>query len=424
MIRYSVLLVAVSLRGEVFTLSLKEAVNRALTQNPEVMMARLDEQKSVQGIRLARDPFIPRVDVGSGLAYTNGYPQSVDGQAPSVVTAKANQFIFNRSQTYTLAQARENARGAALATGSKRDEIAFRVASLYLDLERATRLGDMSRRQVESLEKVAQTAHSRVEQGFELPLEEKRATVELKRSRQRVVSIEADQDFGERSLAVVLGYTADDRVRPTGDEHEFGPTPPSESSAVEAALEANKDLRRLQSALIAKGLEIKSDKAQRLPRVDLVAQYALFSRYNKLDEYFRKFQLNNTQIGVSFAIPLLPGPGISAQVAQAEADAAKIRLEYNQTRNKITLDIHQAYLDLEKALTAQDVTRADLDLARESLTVLLAQMGEGRAALRQVEEARIVESEKWLAFYDAQYSAERARLALLHHTGELVGSLK
>jgi outer membrane protein TolC len=412
------------LLAENYTLTVRQAVERALTQNPDVVMARLDEFKAAQGIRLARDPFVPRLDVGSGLAYTNGYPQSVEGSAPSIVTAKANAFVFNRQQTYILAQAHENARGAAMATASKRDEIAFRTASLYLDLDRAAKLGDVAQKQVESLTKVAASAHSRVEEGYELPIEEKRAIVELKRSQQRLEAIQSDQDSAERSLAVALGYTAEDHIKVSGEELSAGPLPPSEEAAVASALESNKDLRRLESALVAKGLEIKGDKSQRLPKVDLVAQYAYFSRFNHLDEYFLKFQNNNEELGLAFSVPLLPGPGISAQVKQAEADSAKIRVEYRSARNRIMLDIHQAYQDLRKAQSSTDVTQADLDWARESLSVLLAQMAEGRSSLRQVEEARIVENEKWLAFYDAQYAAERARLTVLRETGDLVASLK
>ena len=36
----------------------------------------------------------------------------------------------------------------------------------------------------------------------------------------------------------------------------------------------------------------------RLPRADLVSQYGLFARFNNYDEFFRKFQRNNGQIGV------------------------------------------------------------------------------------------------------------------------------
>ncbi|MDQ1471182.1 MAG: outer membrane protein, partial [Bryobacterales bacterium] len=58
------------------------------------------------------------------------------------------------------------------------------------------------------------------------------------------------------------------------------------------------------------------------------------------------------------------------------------------------------------------------------LSVLLAQMNEGRAGLRQVEEARFNEDEKWIAFYDAQFSSEKARLNVLKHTGELTAALR
>jgi outer membrane protein len=51
-------------------------------------------------------------------------------------------------------------------------------------------------------------------------------------------------------------------------------------------------------------------------------------------------------------------------------------------------------------------------------------MNEGRAALRQVEEARFNENEKWIAFYDAQFNLERARLNVLRETGELTAALR
>jgi len=54
----------------------------------------------------------------------------------------------------------------------------------------------------------------------------------------------------------------------------------------------------------------------------------------------------------------------------------------------------------------------------------LAQMQEGRLPLRQVEEARIAENAKWIAFYDAQYALEKARWNVLRLTGNLVGTIE
>ena len=86
--------------------------------------------------------------------------------------------------------------------------------------------------------------------------------------------------------------------------------------------------------------------------------------------------------------------------------------------------MHQSYQDVEKAKLATQLAKAELDLAHEQLSILLAQMNEGRATLKQIEEARFVEEERWIAFYDAQFSTERARLNVLRQTGELMARLR
>ena len=74
-------------------------------------------------------------------------------------------------------------------------------------------------------------------------------------------------------------------------------------------MRSNKELRKLQSQIAAKGLEKRGEKAARLPRVDLVAQYGLFAKFNNYEDYFRTFQRNNGQIGVSFQLPVFSGSG-------------------------------------------------------------------------------------------------------------------
>jgi outer membrane protein TolC len=121
---------------------------------------------------------------------------------------------------------------------------------------------------------------------------------------------------------------------------------------------------------------------------------------------------------------VLPGPGVSAAAAQAEVEAARLRIEMNAARNRISLETRQNYQTLRKAETARDVARLDLEVAREQLSILLAKMNEGRAALQQLEQARFDENEKWIVFYDAQYAAEKAAWDLLRQTGNVVAALE
>jgi hypothetical protein len=68
---------------------------------------------------------------------------------------------------------------------------------------------------------------------------------------------------------------------------------------------------------------------------------------------------------------------------------------------------------------ARDVARLDLDVAREGLEVTRARLDEGRASLRDVELGRQLEAQKWLAYYDAVHTLDKARYALAARAGLL-----
>lgn len=404
-------------------MTLRQAVDLAIRQSPDIALSRLDAEKARQAVRLARDPFFPRIVTGSGLAYSNGFPMSIEGSAPSVIQAQAIAYVFNRPQSYQVAIAKENARGATLAAGSKRDEVAYRVAALFLDAERAARIGEVARRDVESQQKVLETVEAQVKEGRALPLAQKQAALNLARARQIASGLEDDQAAAETALAIGIGLSAEDRIRPVDEQRPTPQLPANEDQALRDAVQSNKDLRQLESQILAKGLEVRGVKAARLPRADLVAQYGMLAKFNNYEQFFRKFQRNNGQVGVSFQIPLFAGPGVSANAAQMQIDIARLRLEVGNLRNRINSDVEQSFRDLHKAERAAEVARLDLDVAREQISVNLALTEEGRLGLRQLEEARVVENQKWIAFYDAGYSMEKARWAVLRLTGGLIAAV-
>lgn len=405
-------------------MTMRQAVARALTQNPDIALARLDQKEAESQIQIARDPFVPRVVAGSGLAYNNGFPLSVEGSAPSVFEIQANQYLLNRQQSWQVAKAREAAKGAAISAESSRDAVARRTAQLFLDAERSRREAEMARKQVESLEKVAAAIRSKVEAGRELEVENKRAAVNLARARQRLQLLEFQQAQAEQNLASVLGFAEGDQVRPEEETREKLPVPESEDGAVHQALDSSTELRKIESDLKAQGFEIKSEQAAKLPRLDLIGKYSLLARFNNYEDFFRTFKRHNALIGMSFQVPLPFGPAKSALAEQAEDNVARLRLEQTSARQRISLETRRLYRQLRQAETSREVARLDLDLAREQLSVLLAQFDEGRATLRQVEEARFAENERWIAYFEAEYGTEEARLALLAQTGSLIASLR
>jgi outer membrane protein len=411
------------LSAEVRTLRLREALDLAVRQSPDVLLARFDDVRSQQALRIARDPFVPKVFAGSGLAWTYGFPMSIEGSAPSIVQVRAVQSIFNKPQMFNVARAREEARGSQFLFQQRREEALLRTTALFLDAERARRVLTRAKEQVATLGSMERAAIARVEEGRAIPLERRQASVTLARARQRVTLLEDEAAHLEHSLAVTLGLPAEDRVQPAEEERALPPLPANEEDAVRSALDSSFEVRKLQSDLIARGFDIRSAKAARLPRMDLVAQYGLFARFNNFEQYFNRFQRHNSVLGASFQIPLLAGPAASAQAAQAEAESARLRIQMNNTRNRIRLETVRLWKDVEHAREAHELANMDLELAREQTTILLAQLSEGRATQKQIDEARFLENEKWIVLSDAALLLERARYAMLNQTGSLSASL-
>jgi outer membrane protein len=419
----SLLVLAATCFAETRSLTLQQAVEIALKGNPDLVLARLDEQKAQGAVRVAKDPFVPKFYAGSGLAKVWGYPSSIEGAAPSIVQTRTDMALFNRSKSFELARVRENARGASITTQSKSDEIAYQTASLFLDAQQIARSVQALKPETESLQRVSESVKVRIDEGRALPIESKRVAADLARAQQRYEAASDDLEYAQASLAVVLGYPAGDRVQPVEDDRKAADVPDSEQAAREQALQNNKELRRLESQMQAKGFEVREYQSARWPVVDLVAQYALFAKSN-YQAFFTNVQRNNAELGVAITVPLLTGTAAKGLASQAQLDILELRAQMNQTRNRIELDTQKSYQDLQKAGSAQNVARLDLDYAREQVSVLLAQLGEGRATQQQVDDARLNEQEKWIVFYEAQHSVEKARLGLLRQTGTLLAALR
>lgn len=417
------LAIAATTHAEIHSLTLQQALEIAARQNPDVTLARLDEQHAQEGIRVAQDPFRPKVYGGSGLAYTYGYPNSIEGNAPSLFEVRTDMALYNKPKSYQIAAAREVARGSQLGAQAKADEVAYQAADLFLTTSQIEHESQMISTQLPSLQKVVQATAASVDEGSELPLELKRAQVNLAVSQQRLDADYLDQDYYEMMLAVVLGYPANDRVKPLDSDLSSIDAPRSENEAADTALRNNRELNQMQSNVLAKEMDLRSYKASRLPQIDLVAQYALFAKYN-YQQYFQKFQRNNFQIGASITLPILIGSASNGLAQQAYTDMQKLRIQMSQVRNRILTDTRRNYEQWKKAESLRDLARLQLDLALEELTVLLAQNGEGRVPMSQVEQARLDEGNRWMALYDAEAQVTRAKLAILRQTGDLLAAVR
>ncbi|MBV9670374.1 MAG: TolC family protein [Acidobacteriales bacterium] len=417
-------LCAVLSRAETHSLTLQQTLELAGRQNPDITLARLDERRAQEGIRVAQDPFHPKVYLSSGAAYTYGYPNSIQGNAPSIFQVTTQESLYNRPQSYGIAAAKERARASQYGAQAKNDEVVYQAADVFLTAIQIDHQREAISNQLPSLQKVVAVMSAAVNEGSELPLELQRARVNLAMSQEQFGAAELDEDYYQTMLAVVVGYPASDRVKPVDSDLPSAYTPSSEQEAADMALRNNRELRQTQANILARQMDLRSYKAARLPQIDLVAQYALFAKYN-YEQYFpTHFQRNNFQLGASFTVPLLIGTARQGYLEQANTDMLKLRVQSDQIRNRVLLDTRRSFQQWKKAESIRDLARMQLDLARQDLTVKLARNNEGRVPITELEQARLEESKQWIALYDSELQVTRAKLAILRDMGTLAATVQ
>jgi outer membrane protein len=417
-------LLATAAFAEVRPMTLKAVLEAAMAQNPDVALARLEERKAAENVRLARDSFVPKVIVGSGLAYSTGFPMSIEGSAPSIVEARAIASIFNRPQRLMIEKSREDERTTRITTEERRESVAYRAAALYVEAGRIAEAAKGVEQQIATFERVLANAKVLIEEGRELPIEEKRSRLKLAQAKQRLQRLEFDRESAETDLALLLGLAPTDRIQPVEPERGVPAVIDSETDAITNALRNSRELQRLDSQLKAKGLEVRSYEAARLPTFDLVAQYGRFARFNNYDKFFNRFDANNAQFGMSFRIPIVPSLASRAQKDIASSEIVGLRTRVTTARGRIAAGARRAWQAVAQQQLGAEVAKLDLEVARDQVSQFLALYEEGRLPFRQLEEARLQESEKWMALFDARYALDRARLDLLRETGNVLALLR
>ncbi len=413
--------------GEVHRLSLQQALTIAKRQNSDILLARLDVERARHDVEIAGDAFSPKVQLRSDPVYTNGYPNSIgsDNSSPALLGQRTDMALFNRPKHYQVAAAKQDVVTAALGPRAKADSVAHRIASLYLDVEGNRKETEALQAQLASYRKMESVSAARVRQGYALPVEETRSRVASARILEQLHAAEAETIYEESLIAATLGFSGNDRVEPGEGKNAFVlPSFKSESEAVDVALLNNKDLLRLQSDMLAKQMESKSSKSARLPQFDLVEQYALFAERTYQD-YFpsNTFQRNNAQIGASFSVPILVGLEPGARLEQADIDERKIQVQMDDLGRRIRAGVRHGYGEMEKAQSALDLARQQLDLTRDEATVLNAQYSEGRSSFSDVQQAMNDGIEKQITVFQQEIALERAKLSLLEQLEDLMTAL-
>jgi len=397
--------------------SLKRAVQLALTHSTTAVSAAADEQKAFASYREVRNAYIPSLTVGAGLGASWGFPLSLAGSAPSLFNVNAQSILFNPAQREFLKAARTEYQASKLQTKDQRDLVIQDTVSTYSELvnweKRLERLG----REEAEFNSMEPAATERLKEGVDSALDLSKAKLTAARVHLRVAQTRGSVDVLRQHLAQLTG------VAPNAIEivAESVPALPSVGQDDDLAGNAAKTSPAVQLAdqrSIASGLRARGEHRAMLPSFDFAAQYALLSKFNNYDVYYNAFQRNNATIGVSIVFPFL-NYSQRARANGADAEALKAKKQAEAVRNQVSEDTLKLQRSVAQLTAARDVADLEYEVAQSGLDAAQGRTAADTATLHELDDARTQAAERYLAAQDAAIELARARIALMRSTGEL-----
>ena len=399
------------------SLTLKRAIELALQNSKDIQIAKLHASLANRSALITKAQFMPNLFAGSGAGYTFGIPETPGGRAPALFDVTYTEEAFNEPLRGQGKELQEQAKSQKILLEDARNSVIVRTASAYLELAMIRHSLELLRKEQESAEKILAVTQQREKENFELPVAVTKDQLTRARVVQRILQLEGREDELEGVLRGQTGIPDTTSMDLTPEDLP-GLAEQEGANLVAMAMQDNVALRVAQSDVRAKEFRLIGEKRGYYPTLQLVAIYSRLANFNNYLDYFKKFQPNNFNAGVQIQVPIFSAQ-IRANIALAQVNLDVAKAELASKKNEVSAGVRLKTRHLRERDAAKEVARLELQLAQQDLTVLQSQFAEGRINLRDVEKARLEESDKWMAYLNANFQRQQAQLDLLQTAGQL-----
>jgi outer membrane protein len=409
---------------EMRTLTLQGAVRMTLARSPEIMIAEAQAKRAGDAVRESRALNRPQVVAGTGVAYNNGFPLSIEGSAPSIFQIGASQPILSKKNANLIRESKESGKASQLGAESARNELAAKTASVYYNLHRARKTIALATARLDTARKQQELVETLFGAGKVRPVDVTLSRTAAISAQHQLLVVQEQEKMAATELQELTGLTdiaSAQTVEPRIDNPIFelqGET------LYQQSLSRTPEILKAEANVRAKEFHVAAEKGEYLPRIEIVSEYALFSRTNNYVDYFSRFVRNNFLIGFQIKVPVFDGFRASARVAQSRQEVSEARYQLEHVKSGLKVDIQRGLSDLRIARSASDLARSDVEAAREMVQVSETLLGSGRISAKELEDSRSQLQQKELALLDADQVLFQRKLELLQTAGSIASAIQ
>ncbi len=391
-----------------------------------VTIAGLRSDAAGARVRQARASLLPSLSLTGSWVNRTFNPQTLGFQLPGLSLpslvppfnaydgrARVTQTLFDLSSVSRVSAARGQLNAANAERSAVIETAAQNVALAYARAARAEAV--VAARQADSAlaAELVGLAVAQQQAGVSASIDVTRAKTQLADAAGRLVVAENQLDRATIDLARALGIEPSTPITLTDSlsvQLGAADVPADRNAAITQAVATRPDLIAEQARGAAARQAVSAISAERLPRLDLEADYG-FSGLRVPDA------VGTRQIAVEVTLPILDGFRREGRKAEQEAVARESDVRTRDLRQQVAADVDGALLDLRSAGAQQQIAVERLQLAAQEVSEARQRFRAGVAGNIEVINAQSSLLRARDADIDARFAAVSARIALARSVG-------
>jgi outer membrane protein len=412
------------------SLTLEQAVQKALLNNPRVNAAQSQVEASEARLAGVRSGLFPKLDVSEEFSRTNNPVGAFSAKLnqgaftradfePSVLNSPnaLNNFattfsvtlpLFDSGQTWIgLGQAGLDRKAAVMAANRTRQEVIAETVIAYTGVQAAQESLRAVEQALDTARAHLKLIRSRLESGLVVKSDLLRAEVRVAELEQAYTEGQSQVEIAAAALDAAMGLPVDMTFRLATPLEVAPELQETLDIWTRRALEQRPDLEQVKSREKIAAEEVTKSKAAYLPSLHLSGNYQINSEnFSDTAESYG--------VGAMVRFNLFNGYNIQAKVEEARSAHRHVQAVSRQMELAVTMETKQAFLQAQSSWQRIGVARAAVNQAEEGLRIVrnryenglytIVNLLDGEVALQQARSNYI------RALYD--FAVARARLLL------------
>lgn len=403
-------------------LTILDAINRGLKFNLGLFLTERGTEQARAAQLRTRSELLPNLEgrvsateqqinlAALGIPSGSGFPSIVGPFGVMDARAALTDSLVNFRNILNNRAAREDVRAAQYNYRNARDLVVLFVGGTYLQAVSSSARVDAARAQVDTAKSLYQRALDLKAAGMVPGIDVLRANVEYQAQQQRLIAAQNQFERDKLQLARVIGLPVGQPFR-LADQIPYSPTPETPfETTLQRAFQNRSDYQAALSSLHSAELSRKAASAQRLPSLNVAADYGDIGRT------FANSHGTFTA-GATLRIPIFTGGRIRADEEQADAVLQQRQAIADDLRSRIEFEVRTALLDLRSASEQVTVAQNALNLAREQVAQAQDRFGAGVTNNIEVVQAQDALAATNENFIGALFAYNFAKLSLARAIG-------